>query len=75
MRILFLFTLFALLTFLTFEFLFTATSVPVEHVFSGGRDLISHRRCSLKPESITACMCLKEWWKMDNGKSEDTEAE
>ena len=64
--------LFALLIFLTFEFLFTATSVPIECIFSGGQDLIFYRHCSLKPESITASMCLKEWWKMDNGESRDT---
>ncbi|CAB4430555.1 unnamed protein product [Rhizophagus irregularis] len=42
------------------------TSVPVECVFSGGTDLVSHRRCSLSPETIRVCMCLKSWWRHNN---------
>jgi len=42
-----------------------ATSVPVERVFSGGTDLITHKRCSLAEETIHACMCLKSWWMSD----------
>ena len=38
-----------------------ATSVPVERVFSGGTDLIAAKRCSLKADTIRACMCLKSW--------------
>jgi len=38
-----------------------ATSVPVERAFSGGADLISVKRCSLKADTIRACMCLKSW--------------
>jgi hypothetical protein len=41
------------------------TSVPIERVFSGGVDLISHNRASLAPETIRMCMCLKSWWKLD----------
>ena len=36
-----------------------ATSVPVERVFSGGNDLIAAKKCSLKADTIRACMCLK----------------
>ncbi|CAJ0856590.1 1087_t:CDS:2, partial [Entrophospora sp. SA101] len=36
-------------------------SIPVECIFSGGTDLISQRQCSLKPEAIRMCMCLKNW--------------
>lgn len=50
---------------LIFNYLLIATSVPIERIFSGGRDLISHRRCKLNPSSITACICLKNWWKME----------
>ena len=38
-----------------------ATSVPVERVFSGGTDLIAAKRCSLKADTIRACMCLESW--------------
>ena len=38
-----------------------ATSVPVERVFAGGTDLIAAKRCSLKADTIRACMCLKSW--------------
>jgi len=41
-----------------------ATSVPVEQIFSGSAELIVDKRCSLKIETIRACMCLKSWWKM-----------
>ncbi|GBC50994.2 ribonuclease H-like domain-containing protein [Rhizophagus irregularis DAOM 181602=DAOM 197198] len=40
-----------------------ATSVPIERAFSGGTDLVTQKRCSLSPETIRACMCLKSWWK------------
>ncbi|EXX64062.1 hypothetical protein RirG_146400 [Rhizophagus irregularis DAOM 197198w] len=40
-----------------------ATSVPIERAFSGGTDLVTQKRCSLSPETIKACMCLKSWWK------------
>jgi hypothetical protein len=33
--------------------------VSVERVFSGGRDTISLRRASLKPETIRALMIVK----------------
>jgi hAT family C-terminal dimerisation region/BED zinc finger len=38
-----------------------ATSVPSERVFSGGTDLITSKRGSLKEETIQACMCLASW--------------
>jgi hypothetical protein len=38
-----------------------ATSVPVERAFSGGADLVAAKRCSLKADTISACMCLKSW--------------
>jgi hypothetical protein len=37
------------------------TSTPSERAFSGGRQLITDFRCSLKGETITACMLLKDW--------------
>lgn len=40
-----------------------ASSVPVENIFSTGRDLISIKRGTLSHDMITACMCLKNWWK------------
>lgn len=40
-----------------------SSSVPVERDFSGGVDLVTPKRCSLKPETIQACMCLKSWFK------------
>ncbi len=40
-----------------------SSSVPVERDFSGGVDLVTSTRCSLKPETIRACMCLKSWFK------------
>ena len=54
-------------TFITFLLVFsTATSVPVERVFSGGADLIAPKRCSLGGDVIRACMCLKSWWNIKN---------
>jgi hypothetical protein len=40
-----------------------ATSTSVERIFSSSRRLISYDRCSLNPETITACMCVKHWIK------------
>ena len=37
------------------------TSTPSERAFSGGRQLITDFRCSLKGETISACMLLKNW--------------
>ena len=37
------------------------TSTPSERAFSGGRQLITDFRCSLKGGTITACMLLKNW--------------
>ncbi len=51
---------------LTFEYIYIATSVPIERVFSGGTDLITPKRCSLNAEVIRACMCLKSWWGEQN---------
>ena len=39
------------------------TSTPSERAFSAGRQLITDFRCSLKAETITACMLLKDWFK------------
>lgn len=41
-----------------------ATSVPIERIFSGGVDLITPTRNKLNSDTIRACMCLKEWWKV-----------
>ena len=38
-----------------------ATSVPVEHIFSGGTNLVTHKRGSLAADTICACMYLKNW--------------
>jgi hypothetical protein len=43
----------------------TATSVPIERVFSGGADLVTHKRCSLGGDVIRACMCLKSWFSIE----------
>lgn len=40
-----------------------STSVAVERDFSEGANLITPERCSLLPETIRACMCLKNWLK------------
>lgn len=37
-------------------------SVPVERDFSMGTHLVTPTRCSLNPETIRACMCLKSWF-------------
>ena len=37
------------------------TSAPVEHVFSGGADLLTNKRGSLSGDTIQACMCLDDW--------------
>lgn len=41
------------------------TSTPSERAFSGGRPLVTDFRCSLKAETITACMLLKDWLKKE----------
>lgn len=38
-------------------------SVPVERDFSMGTHLVNPKRCSLHPQTIRACMCLKSWFK------------
>lgn len=38
-------------------------SVPVERDFSMGIHLVTPKRCSLHPQTIRACMCLKSWFK------------
>ncbi len=40
-----------------------SSSVAVERDFSDGADLITPERCALLPETIRACMCLKNWFK------------
>ena len=45
------------------------TSTPSERAFSSGRQLITDFRCSLKAETITACMLLKDWFKQSEFKS------
>ena len=40
-----------------------STSTPSERAFSAGRQLITDFRCSLKVETITACMMLKNLFK------------
>jgi len=43
-----------------------ASSAPSERIFSGGVDLLPPTRASLNSESIMACMCLKNWLKLQN---------
>lgn len=38
-------------------------AVAVERDFSMGSDLVTPKRCSLSPETIRACLCLKSWLK------------
>jgi hypothetical protein len=38
----------------------TGSAVAVERIFSGGRDTISLRRASLKPETIRTLMIVKQ---------------
>jgi hypothetical protein len=38
----------------------SGSAVAVEHIFSGGRDTISLRRASLKPETIRILMLVKQ---------------
>lgn len=40
-----------------------SSSVAVERDFAMGTDLVTPTRCSLLPETIRACMCLKSWMK------------
>lgn len=44
-------------------------SVAVERDFSGGVDLVTPTRCSLKQQTIRACMCLKSWFKLSKSQS------
>ena len=39
----------------------SGTNVPVESLFSGGPDILSHRRKSLLPETVKRLLCLKNW--------------
>lgn len=40
-----------------------SSSVAVERDFSMGSDLVTPKRCSLLPETIRACLCLRSWMK------------
>lgn len=40
-----------------------SSSVAVERDFSDGSHLVTQERCSLLPETIRACLCLKNWFK------------
>ena len=42
-----------------------ATSASVERAFSGAKRLVSSDRCSLKANTIEACMCLRSWLRAD----------
>lgn len=44
-------------------------SVAVERDFAMGVDVVTATRCSLLPETIRACMCLKSWLKNLNSQS------
>jgi hAT family C-terminal dimerisation region len=48
------------------------TSTPSERVFPAGRQVITDFRCSLKAETITACMLLKDWFKQPDNVVEST---
>lgn len=43
-----------------------SSSVSTERDFSTGADLITPTRCSLKPNTIRTCMCVKSWYKLEN---------
>lgn len=45
---------------LVLTFTFVGSAVAVERIFSGGRDTISLRRASLKPETIRTLMLVKQ---------------
>ena len=51
-----------------------ATSVDVERVFSQGRLVLSHIRCSLSVQSTRALMCLGVWSLMGLVKDSDVTA-
>ncbi|MBW0514532.1 hypothetical protein O181_054247 [Austropuccinia psidii MF-1] len=38
-----------------------ATSAPSEHVFSGGRRILSYQHASLTPFHIEQLACVKDW--------------
>ncbi|CAG8756325.1 7349_t:CDS:2, partial [Dentiscutata erythropus] len=42
------------------------TSVSAKRVFSAAKELITSKRSNLNPTTIRACMCLKEWQKINN---------
>lgn len=44
-----------------------ATSAPIERIFSGGTDLVTQKRCSMKEGTIHESMCLKNWLKFGFG--------
>ncbi|KAF7424967.1 hypothetical protein PC9H_010278 [Pleurotus ostreatus] len=45
-------------------FTIPGSAVAVEHIFSGGRDTISIRRASLKPDTIRTLMIVKQRLKL-----------
>ena len=51
----------------------TATSVPVEHVFSRGRFILPYTHSLLSPQSIHALLYLGAWGRGDMVKMEDLE--
>jgi len=59
---------------MTINSLISATFVNVERVFSQGRLLLSHVRCSLSVQSTRALMCLGVWSQMGLVKDSDITA-
>jgi hypothetical protein len=54
---------------LTVNYGLKGSAVAVEHIFSGGRDTISLRRASLKPETIHVLMLVKKKLHLEREKS------
>lgn len=46
-----------------------SSSVSVERDFSGGVDLVTATRCSLRAQTIRACMCLNSWLKKEENQN------
>ncbi|CAG8492452.1 14788_t:CDS:2, partial [Cetraspora pellucida] len=40
--------------------------IGTKRAFLAAKELITSRRCNLNPTTIRACMCLKEWQKINN---------
>jgi hypothetical protein len=48
----------------------SGSAVAMERIFSGGRDTISLRRASLKPETIQILILVKQWLRLAHNAAE-----